>query len=82
MSEDLADGCRLCDERDQPDVAAATRTRVGKLPPPRHELGLVNPRRVVGAMFRIRVTALVRRVTSPCFAALPIAGAVTAVRSR
>ena len=50
--------------------------------PPRHELGLVNPRRVVGAMFRIRVTALVRRVTSPCFAALPIAGAVTAVRSR
>jgi hypothetical protein len=49
---------------------------------PRHELGLVNPRRVVGAMFRIRVTALVRRVTSPCFAALPIAGAVTAVRSR
>ena len=54
----------------------------GNSPPPRHELGLVNPRRVVGAMFRIRVTALVRRVTSPCFAALPIAGAVTAVRSR
>jgi len=81
MSEDLADGCRLCDERDQPDVAAATRTRVGKLPP-RHELGLGNSRRVVGAMFRIRVTALVRRVTSPACWLVPLLRGVANRRCR
>jgi len=50
--------------------------------PPRHELGLGNPRRVVGAMFRIRVTALVRRVTSPACWLVPLLRGVANRRCR
>ena len=53
-------GCRLVDERDQPDVAAATRTREGKLlPHPRHELGPSNSRRVRGGWLNARVAVCV-----------------------
>ena len=57
VCENLPDRPRLCDERDQPDVAAAPRALERKLLPyPRHELGPRNPRRVVRAGLSMRVT--------------------------
>ena len=57
VCENLPDRPRLCDERDQPDVAAARWALKRKLLPyPRHELGPRNPRRVVRAGLSMRVT--------------------------
>ena len=57
VCENLPDRPWLCDERDQPDVAAARWALKRKLLPyPRHELGPRNPRRVVRAGLSMRVT--------------------------
>ena len=66
MREDLPDGPRLRDERDQPDVAAARWALERKLlPNPGHQFRPRNPRGVVraGLVIRIRVTASFRAVT-------------------
>ena len=57
MCQDLPNRPRLCDERDQPDVAAASRALERKLlPHPRHELGPGDPGGVVRAGLLMRVT--------------------------
>jgi len=57
MCQDLPNRPRLCDERDQPDVATARWALERKLlPHPRHQLGPGNPGGVVRAGLLMRVT--------------------------
>ena len=61
VCENLPDGPRLRDERDQPDVATAVRALKWKLlPHPGHEFRPGNPRRVV------RAGRLIRVAVAPC----------------